>query len=79
MRLKVIYPLNLKPGDLLAGVFDPSAPRRPVQEMAHAMVVDKVDVMKDQSGKSWVTPSYGPGLTGTTHRASDVMFLIIEN
>ena len=45
MELDVIYARALKPGDLWAGIVDPHAPTRPVQNFAHAMRLTDVELV----------------------------------
>jgi hypothetical protein len=45
MRIDVKYAANVQPGDLVAGMVRPDAPTRPVQNMASAMRVTRVDVL----------------------------------
>ena len=52
-ELDVIYARALKPGDLWAGIVDPSAPTRPVNNFAHAMRLTHTEIVKGDGGR-WI-------------------------
>lgn len=54
MHLDVVYAVNLKPGDKLAGYYVPDAPTRPVQPIAAALTLTEVEKFTDEDGGEWV-------------------------
>jgi hypothetical protein len=53
LRLEVVYAVNLKPGDVLAGWCVPDAPTTPVQPMAMALTLTEVTGY-DDGGRAMV-------------------------
>lgn len=59
LALDVVYAVNLKPGDRLAGYYVPDAPTRPVQPMAAALKLTSVEPFADDDGKKRVALTSG--------------------
>ena len=53
LRLDIVYAVNLRPGDALAGWYVPDAPTTPVQPMAVALTLTEVERYADD-GKPMV-------------------------